>query len=106
MKIAQRPINCSLNLRHSLAMALTTSTRTSSAQRLTDPVVSVDARVEDYLNDKLQTASDLAGLDELIAEVTKQQLVIQKQVSSTSSGIDVSCCIPQSINCNDELTVR
>ncbi|KAI4290087.1 MAG: hypothetical protein L6R35_000633 [Caloplaca aegaea] len=38
-----------------------------------------DARAEDYLNDQLQTAADLEGLDGLIENVRKQQKLLEEQ---------------------------
>ena len=39
-------------------------------------------RVEDYLNDKLQTFADLENLDGLLKSVQNQQILLHKQVSS------------------------
>jgi hypothetical protein len=41
-----------------------------------------DIRVDDYLNDKLQTASDFANLDSLIASIETQRIQLQDQVGS------------------------
>ena len=41
-----------------------------------------DSRVEDFLNDKLQTIGDLDGLDVLLAGVLKQQTLLAQQVSA------------------------
>ena len=38
-------------------------------------------RIEDYLNDKLQTNSDLDNIDSLLEDVRKQQNLLRKQVS-------------------------
>jgi hypothetical protein len=38
-------------------------------------------RIEDYLNDKLQTSADLDNLDSLLEDVRKQQDLLRKQVS-------------------------
>ena len=38
-------------------------------------------RVEDFLNDKLQTSTDLANIDALLQSVQAQQVLLQKQVS-------------------------
>lgn len=38
------------------------------------------ARVDDYLNDKIQSASDLDGLDSLLANLRAQHELQQKQV--------------------------
>jgi hypothetical protein len=40
-----------------------------------------DIRVDDYLNDKLQTETDFADLDSLIANVETQRIQLQEQVS-------------------------
>jgi hypothetical protein len=42
-----------------------------------------DIRVEDYLNDKLQTCDDLENLESLLFGVKNQHDVLTKQVSST-----------------------
>lgn len=39
-----------------------------------------DVRVEDYLNDKLQTRTDLANIDSLLEDVKAQQVLLQQQV--------------------------
>ena len=39
------------------------------------------ARVEDFLNDKLQTSADLATIDDLLEGVKKQQGLLEQQVS-------------------------
>lgn len=54
-----------------------------------------DIRVEDYLNDKLQTSTDLAGIDVLLEEVKNQHLLLQQQV-----------CVPLSIPESRLLTAR
>ena len=41
------------------------------------------ARVEDYLNDKLQTFADLKNLDSLLKTVRNQQALLHKQVRSS-----------------------
>ena len=38
-------------------------------------------RVEDYLNDKLQTTADLEGLDILLENVQTQQELLKQQVA-------------------------
>lgn len=38
-------------------------------------------RVDDYLNDKLQTASDIDTLDALLTDVQNRQALLKKQVS-------------------------
>lgn len=42
--------------------------------------VGVDIRVQDYLNDKLQTAADLDNLDSLLQNVQQQHQLLQVQV--------------------------
>ena len=42
-----------------------------------------DARIEDYLNDKLQNSTDLANIDTLLKDVKAQQVLLQKQVCSS-----------------------
>lgn len=39
-----------------------------------------DIRVEDYLNDKLQTSTDLGNIDTLLEDVKAQQVLLQQQV--------------------------
>ncbi len=39
-----------------------------------------DVRVEDYLNDKLQNAADLANIDSLLEDIKAQQILLQQQV--------------------------
>lgn len=39
-----------------------------------------DVRVEDYLNDKLQTYADLENLDVLLETVKQQQTLLRQQV--------------------------
>ena len=39
-----------------------------------------DSRVEDYLNDKLQTYTDLENLDSLLETVKEQQGLLRQQV--------------------------
>lgn len=41
-----------------------------------------DARVEDYLNDKLQNAADLASIDALLNGVKAQHKLLTQQVKS------------------------
>ena len=51
----------------------------------------VDVRLDDYLNDRIQTATDFDTLDALLANVVEQQSLLKKQVgrcctiASTSS---------------------
>lgn len=38
-------------------------------------------RVQDYLDDKLQTSNDLANLDVLLETITNQQTLLRQQVT-------------------------
>ena len=63
-----------------------------------------DIRVDDYLNDKLQTASDFANLDSLIANVETQRIQLQDQVGG------LILCVPAWIlqaekNCSNQQCV-
>lgn len=42
-----------------------------------------DIRLDDYLNDKLQTAADFQNLDSLLANVEEQRVQLLSQVSSS-----------------------
>ena len=43
-------------------------------------VATRDTRVEDYLNDKLQTVEDLGSLEALLKQVEQQHGILQQQV--------------------------
>ena len=43
-----------------------------------------DIRVEDFLNDKLQTGSDLDSIDALLEDVKAQQVLLRQQVDRVS----------------------
>ena len=45
-----------------------------------EPEIERSIRVEDYLNDKLQTSTDLANIDSLLNDVLQQQELLQLQV--------------------------
>lgn len=45
-----------------------------------------DVRIEDYLNDKLQTAADLDNLDALLKASQEQQTLLKEQVPCKNSG--------------------
>lgn len=47
----------------------------------------VQTRVEDYLDDQIQTAADLDGIDSLLARVQEQQIVLQKQVGVQTQSL-------------------
>ena len=48
----------------------------------------MDARVQDYLDDKLQSVTDLDSLDSLLAAVQEQQHLLKQQVISSLPMID------------------
>lgn len=48
----------------------------------------MDARVQDYLNDKLQTSSDLDTLHILVRNVQTQQVLLKNQVRNPSLDAD------------------
>lgn len=39
-----------------------------------------DIRVQDFLNDKIQTTADLGGIDALLEDVRRQQILLKQQV--------------------------
>lgn len=52
------------------------------------PGQSLDTRVEDYLDDKLQTAADLSTLDDLLANVETQRNQLQSQLDNATKELD------------------
>ncbi|KAL8797940.1 MAG: hypothetical protein Q9182_007099 [Xanthomendoza sp. 2 TL-2023] len=46
-----------------------------------------DVRVEDYLNDKLQTSADLDGLDSLLENVKNQQALLRQQLAEAERDL-------------------
>ncbi|KAI9797971.1 MAG: hypothetical protein M1833_005027 [Piccolia ochrophora] len=46
-----------------------------------------NARVEDYLNDKLQTTADLANLDSLLTSVKDQQVLLRRQLQEAEESV-------------------
>lgn len=49
----------------------------------------LSVRVEDYLNDKLQTSADLENIDTLLKNVLDQQTLLKQQAcKSTSNALD------------------
>lgn len=61
-------------------MSATTASRGSRISRKEEHNV----RVEDYLDDKLQTGADLENIDTLLENVVKQQTILQQQVCDVS----------------------
>lgn len=45
----------------------------------------MDSRVQDYLDDKLQSSADLETLDSLLANVKNQQDLLKKQVGTNTT---------------------
>lgn len=45
----------------------------------------MDVRVQDYLDDKLQSAADLDSLDSLLAAVHEQQQLLKQQVCTPTA---------------------
>lgn len=54
------------------------------------PLGERDIRVEDYLNDKIQTKVDLKDLESLIVKVEEQKKILQKQVSGIRRSMSFS----------------
>jgi hypothetical protein len=59
----------------------------NSLSALTDPKTDIapgerDIRMEDYVNDKIQTAADLEDLESLIASVEIQHKLLEEQVGN------------------------
>lgn len=54
------------------------------------PESSLDARVEDYLEDKLQSAADLDTLDELLETVNLQRTQLQSQLDDAVRELDTA----------------
>ena len=46
----------------------------------------LSVRVEDYLNDKLQTSADLENIDTLLKNVLKQQTLLKQQARNLFSN--------------------
>ena len=54
----------------------------TAPQPMSRQIEDQDTRVEDYLNDKIQTHADLDNLDSLLKTVREQQKVLQGQVGT------------------------
>jgi hypothetical protein len=46
-----------------------------------------DSRLEDYLNDRLQTPADLEGIDRLLVRAKEQQGLLKSQVRTKTSNL-------------------
>lgn len=60
------------------------------ARQLLDTEASQDARLEDYLNDKLQTFADFEVLDTLLSNVKTQQDLLQRQLQEAQWDLEQS----------------
>lgn len=49
----------------------------------TQSSIELQARVQDYLNDQIQTVADLDGINALLLRVKEQQQLLQKQVGTS-----------------------
>ncbi len=47
----------------------------------------ISTKVEDYLNDKLQTPADLDGIESLLSSVKDQHSLLQRQVRNLGSSL-------------------
>lgn len=73
----------------SLARQTSLSRKKSPVAVLLNPQMDIplgerDIRVEDYLNDKIQTAADLGDISSLLASVELQKTQLESQVQSVS----------------------
>jgi hypothetical protein len=81
MGILADPITC--DFANDLAVRLhlwQTWTARETQHDLSD--ITMDARVQDYLDDKLQSAADLDSLSSLLDNVREQQQLLKQQVSN------------------------
>lgn len=53
------------------------------------PLAERDIRVEDWMNDKIQTVADLADFSSLLASVETQKQQLEYQVSSIGNGLNL-----------------
>lgn len=49
----------------------------------------MDSRVQDYLDDRLQSSADLDSLDALLESVKQQQELLKTQVSIAANLLDI-----------------
>ncbi|PHH82298.1 hypothetical protein CDD82_6406 [Ophiocordyceps australis] len=59
-----------------------------SSQRVSNAPCSLDMRVEDFLDDRLQSATDLDALDDLVASVETQRNQLQSQLDTAAKELD------------------
>ncbi|GAM83226.1 hypothetical protein ANO11243_012120 [Dothideomycetidae sp. 11243] len=71
-------------------------------------MASDDARVKDYLDDRLQTAADLESLDTLLDSIKSQQTMLRQQLSEAKStkskAIEKSHAAAQALRRDEELS--
>lgn len=60
-------------------------------QLTTSKIADIHIRVEDYLNDKIQTAADLENVNDLLSRVQQQQELLRKQVKQRPSLVLPQC---------------
>ena len=65
-----------------------------------------DIRVEDYLNDKLQTTADLENLDALLENVRGQQGLLKKQVGVHNHAVHESVYVANQKSKNQKIQLR
>ena len=53
----------------------------------------MDSRVQDYLDDKLQSSADLESLDTLLANVKAQQVLLKQQVCVEEHDLETKLTI-------------
>lgn len=58
-----------------------------SSMHAMDGIDGGDARVHDFLDDKLQTAGDLESLDELLASITSQHGLLKQQLDDAQRDL-------------------
>lgn len=63
---------------------------TTVGEPLYSPPSKQDTRLEDYINDKLQTFADFETLDSLLANVQNQQDLLQKQLQDAQQELKVA----------------
>lgn len=72
---------------------LATTAGTRWIEHRLDMTAVMDSRVQDYLDDKLQSAADLESLDSLLENVREQQELLKKQVGSPDRMFDVQAVL-------------
>ena len=60
---------------------------TTCTEHLT--MAEIQSRVQDYLDDQIQTAADLDGINALLARVEEQQNILQRQVGQLYTAANI-----------------